>query len=212
MNMIHVHLMINHLPIMGIAIGLVVTLVGLFLKNTTVQKVGLWIGLIAGLSAFAAMATGDEAEDALLDGKWCCVEKDTVHEHEEAAELALWPSVVSGLFAGVALWGLWKGRQIAKYAIILYILGAAGSLTLMYRTGVTGGVIRHPELEHCCSAEAEHGAGCTNPAEGHGSSCCSGQEASSTCPHDSTGKCIGDPAKCEKGSACCHAAESEDAD
>ena len=208
MNMIHLHLMINHLPIIGIAIGLIVTVVGLFIKNSTVQKVGLWIGLVAGLSAFAAMATGDEAEHALMDGKWCGVDKHDIHEHEEAAELALWPSVVSGLLAAVALWGLWKGRQIAKYAVIMYILGAAGSLTLMYRTGTTGGAIRHPELENCCSAEAGHESCSGENAAG----CCSGTNHASECPFDENGKCIGDSTKCEKGSACCHASGEEHED
>ncbi len=52
MNAPHIHLLINHLPIIGLIIGILVVIFGLLTKKQVVSSVGLWITMIAGLSSY----------------------------------------------------------------------------------------------------------------------------------------------------------------
>ena len=87
MNAPHIHLLINHLPIIGLIIGVLVVIFGLFSKKQVVSSVGLWITMIAGFSSYPTMYSGGASEHFLdeNEGKYC-VSEDLIHEHEEAAE------------------------------------------------------------------------------------------------------------------------------
>ena len=43
MNEAHLHMVVNHFPIIGMILGLIVLLGGLFLKNNTVKNVSYFL-------------------------------------------------------------------------------------------------------------------------------------------------------------------------
>lgn len=166
MNAPHIHLLINHLPIIGLIIGILVVIFGLLTKKQVVSSVGLWITMIAGLSSYPTMYSGGASEHFFEEneGKYC-VSEDLIHEHKEASELAFWPCIVTGVFAGLALFGHRKGHKYAKKAEILVVFIGIIAIVLISRAGLTGGEIRHPEISSCCSAEGS-GESCKGMA-GH---------------------------------------------
>ncbi|MGZ5211921.1 MAG: hypothetical protein ACXWB6_06600, partial [Kaistella sp.] len=85
MNNTHLHLVVNHLPIIFPVVGIIILLIGIFTK-TEVSKRNAYITFILGaLASIAAMATGEGAEEGVenLPG----VAESLIKTHEEAAEL-----------------------------------------------------------------------------------------------------------------------------
>lgn len=203
MNATHIHLLINHLPIIGLIMGILVDIFGLFSKKQVVSSVGLWITMIAGFSSYPTMYSGGASEHFLdeNEGKYC-VSEDLIHEHEEAAEMAFWPCIATGIFAGLALIGNRKGHKHTKKAEILVVFIGIISIILIGKAGLTGGQIRHPEISSCCSAEGS-GESCKGMSGHMG---CAGISNHEGCSYMNTEKCT---ASCMPGckhdgtDACC---------
>lgn len=186
MNAPHIHLLINHLPIIGLIIGVLVVIFGLFSKKQVVTSVGLWITMIAGFSSYPTMYSGGASEHFLEENEVkYCVSEELIHEHEEAAELAFWPCIATGLFAGLALIGNRKGHKHTKKAEILVVFIGIISIILIGKAGLTGGEIRHPEISSCCSAEGS-GESCKGMS-GHKD--CSGMNGHEGCTYMNSEKC-----------------------
>ena len=215
MNAPHIHLLINHLPIIGLIIGILVVIFGLFSKKQIISSVGLWITMIAGFSSYPTMYSGGASEHFLEEneGKYC-VSEDLIHEHEEAAELAFWPCIATGVFAGLALIGNRKGHKHTKKAEILVVFIGIIAIILIGKAGLTGGQIRHPEISSCCSAEGS-GESCKGMSGHEGCSSMNGHEGCSNmksekctascmpgCKHDGTDACCKSDTTGQEKSCC----------
>ncbi|TNE63550.1 MAG: hypothetical protein EP344_04405, partial [Bacteroidetes bacterium] len=84
MNAPHLHLLLNHFPIIGTLLGLGVMFFGFLRRSDDVKITALWIWLIMGILAIPVLLTGEPAEEAVegLAG----VSENFLHEHEEAGE------------------------------------------------------------------------------------------------------------------------------
>ncbi|MBI3289691.1 MAG: hypothetical protein HYZ74_09265 [Elusimicrobia bacterium] len=144
MNGAQLHLLVNHVPVLGVLFSACVTLAGVLRGSDELKKGGLWAFVVTGLSAMAASATGEPAEDVvkhLPD-----VTKALIHEHEEAAEKALVGALVLGGLSLAALVHAWKTRTLhAKASLVVLILFLPVMALLGYAAHL-GGLIRHSEL------------------------------------------------------------------
>ena len=144
MNLAHYHLLLNHFPIIGTILSFVILVVGTIIKNETVKKTAYWSFIVTGLLSFPAYFTGESAEYAIegLPG----VDKHLIHEHEEIAGLGLWLSITLGIAAFLALQFIQKSKaNLINYFVLLFGLSV---ICLFTYIGYTGGIIRHPEIEH----------------------------------------------------------------
>lgn len=144
MNNTHLHLVVNHLPIIFPVVGIIILLIGIFTK-TEVSKRNAYITFILGaLASIAAMATGEGAEEGVenLPG----VAESLIKTHEEAAELFAALSYVLGGLSVVALFGSFKNYPFSK--IMPFVVGLFAFATLFFaqKAGTTGGEIRHTEI------------------------------------------------------------------
>lgn len=206
MNAPHIHLLINHLPIIGLIIGILVVIFGLLTKKQVVSSVGLWITMIAGLSSYPTMYSGGASEHFFEENKGkYCVNEDLIHEHEEAADLAFWPCIVTGVFAGIALFGHRKGHKHTKKAEILVVFIGIIAIVLISKAGLTGGEIRHPEISSCCSAEGS-GEACKGMSGHEGCTFINSEKCTANCTpgckHDGTDACCKGDTTLQK-KACC---------
>lgn len=155
----HLHLLINHLPVIGSALAamLLVVAVALPALRRGLLVGGVMIVVASGVGAAIALNTGETAEEAVegLPG----VTEALIHEHEERAELA---TVLAGItaVAGLGVFFL-AGRRADPPAWAPAALGAAALVTFgaMAWTGYAGGQIRHTEIRG-------EGALVSAPAEG----------------------------------------------
>ncbi len=82
----HLHNLINHLPLLFPFAGILVVLLGVYFKSELLKRVGYFLFVLSALGAFLSMNTGESAEEAIED----LYPKTThhwIHEHEEKAEL-----------------------------------------------------------------------------------------------------------------------------
>ncbi|RSK47133.1 hypothetical protein [Hymenobacter rigui] len=140
MNEAHLHLLLNHTPILGSLFGLLLLAAGLFKVNQTLTQTGLVTLLVAALLCLPTQLTGEGAEEVVerIPG----ITHQLIHAHEEAAELGFWAIELTGVVALLGL--LVKSR--ARTFTLLALLGAVLSFGLLARAGNLGGQIRHSEI------------------------------------------------------------------
>ncbi|MGZ5188466.1 MAG: hypothetical protein ACXWB5_03390, partial [Kaistella sp.] len=144
MNNTHLHLVVNHLPIIFPVVGIIILLIGIFTK-TEVSKRNAYITFILGaLASIAAMATGEGAEEGVenLPG----VAESFIKTHEEAAELFAGLSYFLGGISVVALFASFKNYAFSKFMPFIVGLFALATLFFAQKAGTTGGEIRHTEI------------------------------------------------------------------
>lgn len=145
MNIAHIHLMLNHIPVLGIVFGLVIGVVGLFARSKGVIRVGLGIITFSAIVAVPVYLTGDPAEEMVegLPG----VSEGVIGQHESAAAFSLVLAGVSGLLAAISLL-FWRSltSKLPGYFVAGTLLAALLTTGSMIWTANLGGQIRHTEI------------------------------------------------------------------
>ena len=144
MNDAHLHMVVNHFPIIGTILGLGILIGGLVFKNNSIKNTAYCLFIVAALFAFASMNTGEGAEE--IAEKLPSVTDQIIHEHEEAAEKL---AVVLYLLGAISIVGLYlniKKNAKANIVSFLALTIAVVGVFLAQQTGTTGGEIRHTEI------------------------------------------------------------------
>ena len=144
MSAAHFHLMLNHIPFLGLVFGADLLAYGLWRGAEDVQKASLGLLAVAGLSAIAVYLTGEPAEE-IVEGL-AGVSHDTIEAHEEWGWYALIAGIATGVVAlGTLLVG-WMRERLGRGAVVLTLVLALLSSGLIGYTANLGGKISHPEL------------------------------------------------------------------
>ena len=155
MNYAHLHLLLNHVPVIGAFVGLGLLFISFFGKNEDLRRSSYIIFAAVALLTIPAFLSGFGAQQMI---KGPGVSDALIRRHEGSALLSLWFMEVTG---GLALVGLWKSQQAAHpprwnvWAVLFFSLLTVG---LMSRTGNTGGDIRHPEVRPAAAVTEAEGA------------------------------------------------------
>ena len=144
MSWTHLHLLLNHIPVLGSVFGLLLLVVAMMRRSAELKKVSLGVFIIAALFAIPVYLTGNLAENAVenLPG----VSESIVDQHQQWALISLAAVGVLGLFA---LGGLWLSRRSRALPTWIVTMSLIFSLTiggLMVWTANLGGQIRHTEI------------------------------------------------------------------
>jgi uncharacterized membrane protein len=144
MNGAHLHLVVNHLPIVGVIIGTLVLIGGYLLKKEQVKLTALGIYVFTAITAMIANFTGEGAEE--IAEKIPGVTDALIHNHEENAETFLALCIALGVVSLITFFLATKKHIFAKIGMIAcLVLGLAGIFTGK-TAGTTGGEIRHTEI------------------------------------------------------------------
>lgn len=162
MNQAHLHLLFNHLPILGTLFGILILAGGYFLKNNTVKRTALGIFVLSALCAIPAYLTGEGAEEIVegLPG----VSENLMEAHEDLANIFLWMVGALGLFSLATFYADFKSKKIAATLYALTLVAAIGTMVFAQRVGSSGGEIRHTEIRSGATATV----GNENPGNGSG--------------------------------------------
>ncbi len=146
-NAAQIHLLVNHLPVVGTLLGTLMLLSGFALKSASVRRAALGLLVFTSLTAIPAFLSGEPAEEFMEGSPG--ISEELMHEHEEAAEAAL---VVAMLTGGIAAGALLLTRRagasetwVNRLKIASAILGLA-STAAMGNAAHLGGLIHHEEL------------------------------------------------------------------
>lgn len=163
MNSTHIHLLLNHFPIIGILIGTIFLIYGVWKKENSIQQISLFTIFIMALIAIPVFLTGEPAEESVekLPG----VIKSIIEEHEESAELAFWFMMASGAISLLTFALQIMKSANAKRLVMISLMLCLITSVLMVRTGYLGGQIRHTEIRGNGSATQTSEQGIENENE-----------------------------------------------
>ena len=154
MSLTHLHLMLNHVPVVGMLLVIALLAVALMRRSNELAKATFGVAVALALVSVVVFLTGEPAEESVenLPG----VSEAVIEAHEEAA---LFATIVIGVFGAAALGALaWFRRR----AIPRWIAGAGLAAALvvgatMAWTANLGGEIRHSEIRSSASITAGTG-------------------------------------------------------
>jgi uncharacterized membrane protein len=144
MNWAHVHLVFNHIPVIGVPLAFLLFLVALVRKSEELKKAGLASFILIALLALPAYLTGEPAEGIVRN--LSDVSKEMIEEHEKAALFSL---VALELLGVVSLTGLVLSRgskPLPRWTVITCLILSLATATMMARTANLGGKVHHPEI------------------------------------------------------------------
>jgi hypothetical protein len=146
MSNAHWHLILNHLPVLGVPFGALLLGIGLLRGTMALQRAGLIVLVLAGVAAGVAYLTGEPAEHALEAlGAAGSRPESLIEAHEEAALAATVAAGLLALGAAGALWRLVRGTAGRGWIAGLLTLALVASLALGW-VATLGGRISHPEI------------------------------------------------------------------
>ena len=146
MNLAHLHLVLNHFPIIGTVIGLGL-FVGSFVgKSDDLKRASLMVLAAVAFLALPAFFSGIGAQTAIRRDP--AVSAVLIERHEGAAILALFFMEITGALSLVGLWQRHRVPTGKRWSanLIATLLFSVVTVGLMARVGGTGGDIRHPEI------------------------------------------------------------------
>ncbi len=144
MNWAHVHLIMNHFPVVGSLFGILLLLYAFIRNNEEVKKLGLGFLVLIALVTIPVYYTGHAGEDIVVNLPG--VTKSFINDH---ADMALLSYVAVLLLGIVSLGGLFYFRRVAvlPHWFMALTLGLAIIVAgLLGLTANIGGQIRHTEV------------------------------------------------------------------
>lgn len=163
MNAAHLHLIVNHFPIIGIILGFGILISGILLKNNTIKNISYCIFIISAIFTAISMATGDEAEEMIENMP--TIEKYLIHVHEEMAEKLAIVLYLLGIGSIIGLYAELKKKTFAKTVSFIVLLISIVGMFLGMQTGTTGGEIRHIEIRANSTSTYESNSNNENESE-----------------------------------------------
>lgn len=144
MNWVHLHLALNHVPVLGVLFAFILLVVGLIKRSDELKRTSLCFLLVLTLISIPIKFTGDFAYEKTSEEPW--MSASIAEEHEQSADQATTAVFLLGI---AAAFGLFRGRgkrTIPTWVYATTLILALATFVLMARTANLGGQIRHPEI------------------------------------------------------------------
>jgi uncharacterized membrane protein len=149
----HLHLLLNHFPVIGTVLGLLLLLMAFARKSDELKKVTLGLFVLIALVTVPVYLTGEPAEEMVenIPG----ISKAMIDRHENAALFSLIAVEVAGIIAlaGLLLFQTKKGLGNLLAIVTLAFSVITGGI--MAWTSNLGGQIRHTEISSGVGAESQ---------------------------------------------------------
>ena len=140
----YVHLLLNHVPVLGTIFGLLLLSLGALRQSEEMKRLSLLVFALMGLSVAPVYMSGERAEEVVEDLPG--VLESVIEEHEDSATVS---AIGAGLLGALSLWGLWafRGQRSLPGRLTTSVLVVSLAVAvLMARTAQLGGRIVHQEV------------------------------------------------------------------
>ena len=153
----YVHVLINPMPVYGMAMGILALGAALVTRNKTARVIGLGLVILAAASAWPVAHFGLNAYKQIR-GQADDAGQDTLDEHMVRADKLVVVFYATALIGVVALVGQRKFPKAATPLAAVTLVAAVASLGAGGWISKAGGQIRHPEFRQGAmpSAPDEH--------------------------------------------------------
>jgi uncharacterized membrane protein (DUF4010 family) len=143
----YIHVLINPVPVYGLAMGLLGLIVAFFLRSRPAQIATLTIVLISAASAWPVYEFGEQAKDRVLS-----MENEVgdawLEEHQDRAEDLIWLFYALAVLSAAALIAPRKWPRSAGPLVIGVILLGVATLAAGGYIAYAGGKVRHREFRN----------------------------------------------------------------
>ncbi|HEX5111298.1 MAG TPA: hypothetical protein VFV79_00515 [Saprospiraceae bacterium] len=147
MNTAHWHMLLNHLPMVGIIIGTLVLAAGFVFKNQpAVKMTALGVFVFAALLAIPSYLTGEGAEE--IAEKLPGVTEGFIENHEDLGKVFLILAECLGVLALITFVFMRMKNKLAPVLLGLVFLTAVGTSVFAKQVGTSGGQVRHTEIRN----------------------------------------------------------------
>jgi uncharacterized membrane protein len=140
----HLHLLLNHVPTVGMAAGIGILLLALVRRNDHLKHVSFELLFVVALLTLPAYLSGVAAQQAIQDRPDVSEPRMVMHH-----DAALWGFLMMQ-FTGLAAWiGLWQFRRRSQprgAVTVAVLVLSAFTVAAMGVAANIGGEIRHPEI------------------------------------------------------------------
>lgn len=144
MDSLHLHLLLNHFPVIGTIMGIGLLLIGFLRKSDELKKVSLCAFVVIALLTIPVYLTGEPSEERVE--KSVGISKTIIEQHEDAAMPALIAMEVTGFLALFGLFLFYRSSNLARLNLPVVLTLSLITFGLMARTANLGGQIRHLEI------------------------------------------------------------------
>ncbi|NIP29484.1 MAG: hypothetical protein GTO02_03820 [Candidatus Dadabacteria bacterium] len=144
MNPVHLHLMLNHIPLVGVGFVILLFVIAIFLRSNQLINISLIFVILVALWAIPAHQTGELAEEYVENLP--SYSEQLVYDHDIAADIAFIFTEVVGVLALISLISRRFHKKFSHKITILTLLGLIVCGVLLARAANLGGKIHHPEL------------------------------------------------------------------
>jgi formate hydrogenlyase subunit 3/multisubunit Na+/H+ antiporter MnhD subunit len=152
MDAVHIHLFLNHIPIVGALASVLLLAYATIRKSDEVLRVGFMALVLTALVTIPVYLTGEPAEE--VAEKLPGVTDAFIEEHEDAGKLAMIAAVLTGVVALASLLFARRSDKVGQTLTWVTILLSVVTTGAMVRTGGLGGQIRHTEIRSAGTAGA----------------------------------------------------------
>jgi hypothetical protein len=143
MSIVHLHLLLNHVPVIGALFGVLLLGFALMRRSNELDKSAFVVFTLLGALAVAVYLTGGPAEETIekLPG----FSESLVERHEDVALVATVMMAAFGALTLLALW-VYRRRALPRGIVVTAFVVAIGVSGVMGYTANLGGQIRHSEI------------------------------------------------------------------
>jgi uncharacterized membrane protein len=145
-NWAHVHLMINHFPVIGTLGGILLLVYAQLRKSEEVRMVSLGVFVLIAIITIPVFFTGDAAEKVVKDLPG--VTETVIGRHEEMADLAVTMMSILGIASAAGLFFIRGSGSAPKWLLMIVLIVSLATAAVVVLTANLGGQIRHTEIRN----------------------------------------------------------------
>lgn len=144
MNPAHVHLMLNHIPVLGAIASLALLVLADVKKDQSLSKLALQLMVLVALLTVPVYLSGEPAEEIVenLPG----VSEPLVESHEDLAKFAFGSTIALGALAAWGVVAIRRNPAPVRKLWRVFEVAALANVVLMLIVANLGGQIRHTEI------------------------------------------------------------------
>jgi hypothetical protein len=144
LNGSQIHLLLNHVPVIGSLGILLILLAAVIRKREEYTRLALGFALLVAVITIPVLRSGEPAEQRIehMPG----VTEHWISRHEDMGKLALGAALLFGAVAALALGSARGGKPLARWVTPAALVLALVTSGLMAVTAHRGGMVRHTEL------------------------------------------------------------------
>lgn len=140
----HLHLIVNHFPIIGTIFGLGILIVGMLKNNVSIKNTAYSLFLVSAVTTYLSMFTGEGAEHMVENMPE--IGNKIIHEHEEIAEKMALVVYLLGILSVAGIIAHKRNFYRSKLIAFVVLTVAVVAVILAINVGTSGGEIRHTEI------------------------------------------------------------------